>query len=74
MIRRCNGGPTGTWCGRHATVVCTEREDGPHPLQWYACDEPEHHGDAVTEPLAAWLARNGLPPPAVPAINKPEAP
>ena len=29
--RKCNGGRTGTWCGRDATVVCTStREDeGP---------------------------------------------
>lgn len=61
IVRRCNGGPGGPWCGKDATVVCTEgADDAKHPLQWYACDEPAHHRGAHTEPLDAWLARHGL--------------
>lgn len=51
--RHCNGGPAGPWCGQVATVVCTEK-GVLRPLQWYACDTPEHHAGAETMPLAAW--------------------
>jgi len=50
--RRCNGGPHGKgWCGKPATVVCTD-----HPLQWYACDDPQHREGAHVQPVADWFA------------------
>lgn len=62
--RPCNGGPHGTaWCGKPATVVCTERTINRLPLQWYACDELAHQEGANTEPIAEWFARQGLPVP-----------
>jgi hypothetical protein len=57
-IRKCNGGPHGTWCGETATVVCTERTRvGYRPLQWYACDDETHQEGAYTEPLEKFLER-----------------
>lgn len=50
-IRKCNGGPSGPWCGKVATCVCAAR-DG---LQWFACDA--HTEGAATEPIAAWFVR-----------------
>lgn len=61
--RLCNGGPTAVkWCGRIAVVVCTERTSTP--LQWFACDDVEHHEGALTEPIAEWFERvgQGSPP------------
>jgi hypothetical protein len=52
--RKCNGGPHGVgWCGKPATVVCTQ-SDG---LQWYACEDAAHQEGAKTEPIAEWFAR-----------------
>ncbi|MGH8748798.1 MAG: hypothetical protein ACREU5_06800 [Burkholderiales bacterium] len=50
------------WCGRIAVVVCTERTSTP--LQWFACDDVEHHEGALTEPIAEWFERvgQGSPP------------
>jgi hypothetical protein len=52
-----------------ATVVCTLEDGSRHPIQWYACDNPNHHtwrGEAATtEPIDAFFARVCLPPPAV---------
>lgn len=69
-MRECNGGPHAVaWCGKPATVVCTERESscppdvaallgpGAHPLEWFACDDVEHHEGAATTPIAQWFAR-----------------
>jgi hypothetical protein len=51
---KCNGGPHGVgWCGKLATVVCTQA-DG---LQWYACDDAAHQEGAKTERIAEWFAR-----------------
>jgi hypothetical protein len=57
--RYCNGGPHALeGCGELARVVCTERvEPGERPLQWYACDAPEHQAGALTEPIGDWFAR-----------------
>lgn len=52
VIRRCNGGQAGPWCGRYATVVVTD-SDG---MQWFTCDEHPEEGLA-TEPIAEFLAR-----------------
>ena len=69
--RACNGGPGGVkWCGKPATVVCTERDDGPRPLQWYACDDVEHRQGAHVEPIEAWFNRHGLPLPGPVVLNK----
>lgn len=59
--RKCTGGPGGTgWCGKPATVVCSEGDER-RPSQWFACDDPAHHvgwqGVARTEPISAWIAR-----------------
>lgn len=67
-LRRCNGGPNGTgWCGKPATVVCTEHGQGrPLPTQWYACDDAAHRtilsdggerAAAHVEPIGEWFAR-----------------
>lgn len=54
--RRCNGGPNGTgWCGKRATVVCTEPSSRAHPSQWYACDDVSHQEGAATMPIAEWF-------------------
>jgi len=54
--RYCNGGPNGhSWCGAVATVVCNERSQGQHRLQWFAC--AVHTEGALTEPIASWFAR-----------------
>lgn len=70
MERHCNGGNgrLHKWCGKPATVVVSCVMDD-YALQWYACDDPEHHKyeeylartpyPTTTEPLGAWLARNG---------------
>jgi hypothetical protein len=56
--RYCNGGPHGHgWCGKTATVVCTMRNDGPNPLQWFACDDVDHQEQAITTPIAEWFAK-----------------
>ena len=47
-------------CRTKATVVCTERDGGAHPLQWFACDDPVHQDGAHVEPIADWFTRNGL--------------
>ena len=69
LERGCNGGnsPPYPRCGKPATVVVSAFTHGrqSRPLQWYACDDPEHHRheettDVETEPLADWLRRNGL--------------
>lgn len=61
MVRYCNGGPDAeTFCGEPASVVCTEVSGHPWPLQWYACDDIEHHGRGKVEPIGEWLERNGL--------------
>lgn len=80
--RRCSGGQQGTrapaapWCGKQATVVCTQvtrfeeieqsawnshvplptsvEELGP--LQWYACDDPEHQKGGMAISLAEFAA------------------
>lgn len=57
--RKCNGGPKGPWCGKTATVVCTERGT-QLPLQWYACDDALHHDGATTTPIAEWFAKIGI--------------
>ncbi len=75
MIRNCNGGNgrEARWCGKPATVIVSAFVNGPRlPLQWFACDDPEHHryeslthGAAVRRtvgPLADWLKANGLDP------------
>jgi len=59
--RRCNGGPTGVWCGKPSTVVVTEAGGGAWPMQWFACDDPAHHGEGnKTEPVAEWFQARGL--------------
>lgn len=56
-IRKCTGG-RGGWCGKLATVVCCELDDGSHgTLQWYACDALEHQEGAATEPIGDWFDR-----------------
>ena len=61
-MRACNGGPHAVaWCGKPATVVCTARDDGPRPLQWFACDDVEHREGAHVEPIAEWFKRQGVP-------------
>lgn len=70
MIRECRGLTTGKrWtCDKPATVVVSAylRGDRSWVIQWFACDNVEHHryqdtrGRAFltsTQPLAAWLAR-----------------
>jgi len=43
-------------CPNHAVVVCFDAADNT----WVACGQPEHQKGAVkTEPLAAWLEREG---------------
>lgn len=50
--RRCNGGPNAhLWCGARASVVCTAR-DG---LQWFACDNPDHHAGASAMPIGQFF-------------------
>jgi hypothetical protein len=43
-------------CGKPATVRCTER-DVCSPLQWFACADPEHQGEALTESMEDYDAR-----------------
>jgi hypothetical protein len=61
-LRTCMGGRTEV-CRQKATVICTERDGGAHPLQWFACDNPLHRTGAHVEPIAEWFTRNGLPVP-----------
>jgi hypothetical protein len=35
---------------------------GLGPLQWYACDNPDHQEDAKIEPFAEWYRREVLEP------------
>lgn len=69
LTRRCNGGnvPPYVFCGKAATTVVSAFSHGRdfRPLQWFACDDPDHHRhedtkDIETEPLGEWLARHGL--------------
>jgi hypothetical protein len=54
--RRCYGGPKPRkWCGKVATVVCSD--GATPPLEWFACDDPTHQQNATTEPIADWFER-----------------
>lgn len=70
MKRRCNGGnvPPYPMCGARATVVVSAYVYGreSRPLQWFACDDKDHHRhedttDVEIEPIETWFERCGLP-------------
>jgi hypothetical protein len=41
------------WPGNAGTM----RNDGPNPLQWFACDDVDHQEQAITTPIAEWFAK-----------------
>lgn len=57
-VRLCSGGPHAVkWCGKVATVVCTERDEVTPRVKWFACEDVEHREGALIEPIDEWFRR-----------------